>query len=137
MWLGAGLGSAARTDGAAGVAVMGELVYQVKVHQFALRGILAADPLGENGDEFGEVGLLYGRVALRKWGHTSIAGGVAVTGIAPCPRSSCTTLGLPVVAEISARLGPVIGVGLQAFANLNSRSSYAGWALLIQLGWMK
>jgi hypothetical protein len=29
-WLGAGLGSAARSDGASGFALMGEIVYQVK-----------------------------------------------------------------------------------------------------------
>jgi hypothetical protein len=136
IWLGAGLGSAGRTDGAGGVAVMGEVVYQHKRHQFAVRGLLAADPLGENGDEFGEVGLLYGRVAIKKSGHASIAGGLAVTAVSPCRTRSCTTLGFPIVGEVSARIGSVLGVGLQGFANINTRSSYAGFALLIQLGWM-
>jgi hypothetical protein len=134
MWLGAGLGSGARADGG-GVAVMGELVYQVRPHHFALRGILVADPLGEDADAFGELGLLYGRTALRKWGHASIAAGLAITGTTPCS-GRCSTLGLPVVAEISARLGSVVGVGLQGFANLNSLGSYFGFALFLQLGWM-
>jgi hypothetical protein len=136
MWLGAGIGSAARTDEAGGAALMGELVFQVKHHHFALRALGAADPFSENDDHFGEVGLLYGRTALRKWGHASIAGGLALTAISPCPNGGCTTLGLPVVAEVSARLGPVFGVGLQGFGNLNSRSSYYGFALFLQLGWM-
>ena len=139
IWLGAGLGSAARSDGAGGAALMGEIVYQVKAHHFAIRAMGAADPFGEGADEFGEIGLLYGRAAKRPWGHGAIAAGLAVTGVSSCrdaATSGCTTLGIPVVAEAALRLGSVAGVGIQGFANLNRKSVYGGVVLFLQLGWL-
>jgi hypothetical protein len=140
IWLGAGLGSAARSDGASGFALMGEIVYQVKAHHFAIRAMGAADPFGEGADEFGEIGLLYGRAAKRAWGHGTIAAGLAVTGVSSCrdaaATSGCTTLGIPVVAEAALRLASVAGVGIQGFANLNRKSVYGGVVLFLQLGWL-
>src|SRR4051812_3486064 len=58
LWLGlAPLGSAARADGAAGYALMAEIVYQTGPHYFAVRAAGAADPLGEGADEFGDFGV--------------------------------------------------------------------------------
>jgi hypothetical protein len=139
IWLGAGLGSAARSDGASGFAVMGEIVYQVKAHHFTIRAMGAAEPFGEGADEFGEIGLLYGRAAKRTWGHAAISGGLAITSVASCHASAtsgCTTLGVPVVAEAALRFAPVVGVGIQGFANLNPKSVYGGLVLFLQLGWM-
>lgn len=139
IWLGAGLGSGARGDGASGFAVMGEIVYQVRAHHFSIRGFGAADPFGTGADEFGEVGLLYGRAAKRKWGHGAISAGLALTGVSSCSDAStsgCTTLGVPVVAEAALRLASVAGVGIQGFANLNPKSVYGGVVLFLQLGWL-
>jgi len=139
IWLGAGLGSAARADGASGFAVMGEVVYQVRAHHFAVRALGAADPFDTGADAFGEIGLLYGRAAKRKWGHGAISAGLAVTGVSSCSdagTSGCTTLGVPVVAEAALRLASVVGVGIQGFANLNPKSVYGGVVVFLQLGWL-
>jgi hypothetical protein len=119
--------------------LLGEIVYQTKAHYFALRGVGVIEPFGTGADSFGEIGVLYGRAALRKWGHGSIAAGVAITGISSCraaATSGCTTVGIPVVAEAALRLGSVAGVGAQGFANLNTKSVYGGVAFFLQLGWL-
>jgi hypothetical protein len=139
MWLGLGpLGSAARADGAEGMAVMAEIVYQTGPHYFALRAAGAADPLGEGADEFGDFGLLYGRAALRPWGHASVAAGLAITGVSSCHDAlsggTCTTLGIPLTAEAALRMGSFLGVGVQGFANLNSKSVYGGVVVFLQVG---
>jgi hypothetical protein len=74
IWLGLGFGSGARADGATGAALMAELVYQVRAHHFAIRALGVIDPYGEGADEFGEFAT-----------------------------SSCTTLGVPIVAEAALR----------------------------------
>jgi hypothetical protein len=140
IWLGLGLGGAATTSEASGMALMGEVVYQTGPHHFAIRAMGAADPLGEDADEFGEIGALYGRAAKREWGHATVAAGLAVTGFGSCPDSAsgggCHTLGVPVVAEAALRLGSVAGIGAQGFANLNSKSVYGGLVFFLQLGFM-
>jgi hypothetical protein len=139
MWLGLGFGSGARADGATGAAFMAEVVYQVRAHHFAIRALGVIDPYGESADEFGEFGLLYGRAAKRSWGHASIASGLAITGVSSCREAStsgCTTLGVPIMAEAALRFAPVLGVGVQGYANLNTKSVYGGVALFLQLGWL-
>jgi hypothetical protein len=138
-WLGLGLGGGSRADGSGGFALMAEVVYQVRAHHFAIRGLGVVDPLGEGADEFGEIGLLYGRSAKREWGHGAIAAGLAITGVSSCrdaATSGCTTLGIPIVAEAALRLGSIVGVGAQGFTNLNTKSVYGGLVVFLQLGWM-
>jgi len=117
---------------------MAEIVYQTGPHYFALRAAGAADPSGENADEFGEIGVLYGRAAKRSWGHASLAAGLAITGVSSCDDEltggTCTTLGVPVTAEATARVASFFGLGAQAFANLNSKSAYGGVVVFLQLG---
>jgi hypothetical protein len=137
LWLGVGLGTAGGID-FDGVVGMAELALQKRAHHLAVRGLLLTEPGG--GTYVGEIGALYGRMALRQWGHAGIAAGLAYTDVQPCPNNGnapgCHTVGLPIVAEAAARLGKVIGVGVQAFANLNSLGSYAGGLLFLQLGWI-
>lgn len=139
IWLGLGLGSGARSDGASGGALMAEVVYQVKAHHLAIRGLGVIDPFSTGADGFGELGALYGRAAKRKWGHGVIAAGLALTGVESCRTSDiggCTTLGVPVLAEAALRLGSIAGLGIQGFANLNPKSVYGGIVVLLQLGWL-
>jgi hypothetical protein len=142
LWLGLGpVGSAARTDGASGYALMAEIVYQTGPHYVAVRAAGAADVLGESGDEFGDFGLLYGRAAKRAWGHASVAAGLAITGVPSCHDAlsgeRCTTLGVPITAEVAFRAASFLGVGAQGFANLNSKSVYGGVVLFLQLGMLR
>jgi hypothetical protein len=138
-WLGAGAGGAGGGNSTGGGALMAQIVYQTNAHQFTVRAMGAADPFGNGGDEFGEIGVLYGRAAKRRWGHAAISTGLAWTGFGSCADNAgagCSTLGLPIVAEASARLFSIMGVGAQAFANLNVKSIYGGVVVFLQLGWL-
>ena len=136
IWLGLGIGGAASTSESEGMALLGEVVYQSGPHHFAIRGLGVIDPLGEDADEFGELGVLYGRAAKRTWGHAAIAAGLALTGFGACPGTGggCHTIGVPVAAEAALRFAPVVGLGAQVFANVNSKSVYGGLAFFLQLG---
>lgn len=118
---------------------MAELAFQKRAHHLAVRGVLLFPGIGE-GSSADEIGVLYGRMALRPWGHAGIAAGLAYTVLDPCPNNgtvpNCHTVGVPIVAEAAARLGSVVGVGVQAFVNLNSITSYRGALLFLQLGWI-
>jgi hypothetical protein len=113
---------------------MGELVHQRGANHFALRGVTIQDPYGE-GSELRDVGLLYGRVAKGRQGHGAIAAGVAVTAISHSDTES-RIFGVPVVAEAGYRPTPVLGIGIQAFANLNKQRVFGGVVVFLQLGWM-
>lgn len=137
IWLGLGLGGGGGGD-VEGASVMGQAAFQKKGHHLAVRALVIVQPVGESSNS-GEIGVLYGRMALRSWGHAGIAAGLAHTNVTPCPDGtspSCHTLGVPIVAEAAARLNSVLGVGLQAFVNLNSKTSYRGGLLFLQLGWI-
>jgi hypothetical protein len=139
IWLGVGLGGAGGSNAAGGGALMAEVVYQTRAHHFGIRALGAADPFGYSGDEVGEVGVLYGRSAKRNWGHAAISTGLAWTGFGSCRGSGgggCSTVGVPVVAEVATRLFSIMGLGAQVFANLNSKSVYRGAVLFLQLGWL-
>lgn len=136
IWLGAGLAGGGGQD-VAGVGLMGQLVFQKRAHHFAARALFMFDPYDSG--NIGELGVLYGRVVQRPWGHAAIAGGLAYTTVNPCPESSsndCATVGVPITAEAALRLGSVAGVGAQGFVNLNSRTVYGGLAVFLQLGWI-
>ncbi len=136
IWLGLGLAGGGGND-AEGMGVTGQLVYQKRAHYFAARALYFGDIY--DSDNVGELGVLYGRAALRPWGHASIAGGIAYSSITPCRNSgtgTCSTVGVPIVAEASLRFGSVVGIGAQAFVNLNSSSVYRGLGVFLQLGWM-
>jgi hypothetical protein len=137
VWLGVGLGGAGGSVAQGGGALMAEIIYQTGVHHFGVRAVGAADPFGYSGDEFGEVGVLYGRTAKRPWGHAAISTGLAWTGFGSCQGSGgCSTVGVPLVAEVAVRLFSIIGVGAQAFGNLNTKSVYRGAVLFLQIGWL-
>jgi hypothetical protein len=50
--------------------------------------------------------------------------------------SGCTTIGIPFLAEAAVQPLPILGLGVQAFANLNARGSSAGVSVFLQVGWM-
>ena len=57
-------------------------------------------------------------------------------GVSPSEVTS-TTLGLPIDAEIFISPLPMLGIGLKLIGNLNSKSSYRGILICIQLGKLK
>lgn len=110
-------------------------------HHTAARMLFLSDlgsfPDGSD-DSVGEFSILYGRRTAGRWGHASLATGLAYVrgegfpGTYDRVRSGA---GVPVVGEVllHARL---VGVGLQLFANLNTVSIYGGAMLSLHLGWM-
>jgi hypothetical protein len=116
---------------------MAEIIYQTGVHHFGLRALGAADPFSSSGNEFGEIGVLYGRSATKPWGHAAISAGLAWTGFGSCELTGgCSTVGVPVVAEAAIRLFSIMGLGAQAFVNLNTQDIYRGGVVFVQLGWL-
>ena len=134
-WIGAGAGTGGAKRSSEALALMGQLVHQRGANHFALRGVTIRDPFGEGSGSLTDVGLLYGRVAKGRQGHGAIAAGVAYTS-ACVGDTVCKILGVPVVAEAGYRPTPVLGIGVQAFANLNKQRVFGGVVVFLQLGWM-
>jgi hypothetical protein len=141
IWLGVGLATAGGQNGIEGFGLLGQVVYQGRPHQAMLRALALLDvenfPDGSD-DGTAELGLLYGRTRTRRWGHVSGAAGASVVNFERCPDralGACSTVGLPLTAEAAVN-SPILGVGLQAFGNLNPKASYGGLGLFLQLGWL-
>lgn len=140
VWVAGGIGGAGGADNIGGVGALGQLTVQKAPHQVTLRGLFAMDPYNDgNSIGLGEFDLLYGRTLTASFGHAALSTGVGLVGFDICPGSygpPCHTVGLPIVAEAAFQPFDILGVGVQGFANLNSRTSYVGTMLFLQLGWM-
>jgi hypothetical protein len=134
IWAAAGVGAAAPASGGDGIANMLQVAVEKKSHHFALRGLIAHD-IDRSTNELGEIGFLYGRVISRTPLPVTVAAGLSGVGFSACPDDddSCFTAGAPIVAEIS-KSTRTLGIGIQAFGNLNSKASYAGAVLFLKLG---
>jgi len=141
VWLGLGIATAGVRNVDANAGWSAELgIERAPVH-YAIRMTWLADlgHLPELGsDRVREVGALYGRVTTTSWGHASVAAGLSVVTVDGCDgtyEKSCTTIGVPLVAE--ARLeSQVIGLALQAFGDINPKATFGGLGLSLRLGWM-
>lgn len=152
-WLVGGVGSAATEKGPTHAAYMMSLTYSTSL------GFLSARYIGGEEfqiviwgsapppDKFGELGLLYN--VNTRGGHGALSGMLAASAGVSMARISYrksqnppgsleqihrTTVGLPL--ELSAFWDPVtfLGIGLTAFADVNSTRSFAGGLLSLQLG---
>ena len=136
---GGGLGSSQMAGKTEGMIAIGELVGQKAPHQVMVRGLLMVDPMSDGASYgAGELGVLYGRTITTTFAHVGVAAGLALTGFDSCvdPYDSCQFPGVPLVAEAALTPFAILGVGLQVFANLNRHTSYAGVAVMVQLGWL-
>jgi hypothetical protein len=89
-------------------------------------------------DNVSEVALLYGRMRSTGFGHAGVATGLAFGTFDPCPgghENTCHFVGIPITAE-AALTARIIGIGLQGFVNLNTKSIFGGLLLFVPLGWM-
>jgi len=142
VWVAVGLGGGlfSSVDGAAndpGIALLAALVLKEDGHRVALRGSIVAEVLG---DEVGDFGLLYGRAWTGERSEQSLSAGVSLVygndchGVFGGPCDPSKTVGLPVSATMSFRPYGFLGLGLEAFANLNSLASFIGVSGMLELG---
>jgi hypothetical protein len=134
VWAAAGIGAAAPTTGGEGIANIAQIVFERNPHHAALR-VVAIHDIDRPTNEIGELSALYGRIRTIRNYPFVLATGVSAVGFFDCPDDddSCFTIGLPVVAELS-QSSRFIGLGLQAFTNINPKAVYAGGVLFIKLG---
>ena len=134
IWGAVGLGAAMPTSGGDAIVNIAQLVLQRQPHHVAIRGVVLHD-LDRATDLIVELGPLYGRTRDLTWGYAAIASGVSGVAFDACPDDddSCFTVGVPLVAEV-AITRRFIGLGIQAYANLNDKAAYAGAALFLQVG---
>ncbi len=96
-------------------------------------------------DASSDLGVLYGRAGHGRRSRYYAAAGVAVVdgtrcdgfdflGVCSVDRVSSTVVGLPLAAGISWSPATSFGLGLQAFANVNSFQSFAGALVVLELG---
>lgn len=119
---------------------MAQLAFQRRPHHAALRMVFLADGGFPDGgdDNVSEVALLYGRMRSTGFGHAGVATGLAFGTFDPCPgghENTCHFVGIPITAE-AALTARIIGIGLQGFVNLNTKSIFGGLLLFVPLGWM-
>lgn len=134
-WIGAGFGAGYSAD-SDGIAAMAELVHQRRAHYLAVRALSIVSPGGDD-HVASELGILYGRSWTRSLGHIALAGGVAGTSVDECTENGpCTAIGFPIVLEAAFRPFSFMGIGVQAYGNINNQQRYRGVVAFVQLGWL-
>ena len=134
VWGAVGAGAAAPTTGGEGITNIAQLVIQKNPHHAALR-IVAIHDIDRPTNEIGELSALYGRTRSIRNYPVVLATGLSAVGFFDCPDDddSCFTFGVPLVAEVS-RNSRFVGIGFQAFTNINPKAVYAGGVLMVKLG---
>lgn len=134
IWAAVGVGAAAPATGGEGITNVAQIVFQKRPHHAALR-LVAIHDIDRPTNEIGELSALYGRTRSLRNYPVVLATGLSAVGFFDCPDDddSCFTFGVPFVAEVS-RNSKFIGIGLQAFANINPKALYAGGVLIVKLG---
>jgi hypothetical protein len=137
VWAAVGLGGAGGAGDEGGV-VLGQMVLLRRPHYLSARAVGILDPYDPASCSWGDLGLLYGRAAVGRAGHAVIGTGLAATKPPGCRTggNGSWTVGIPLLAEAALRLLPVLGLGLQLFANLNPGAGYGGAIAFVQMGWL-
>lgn len=142
VWLGVGPGFGAGPEIVGGLGGLIQLTWQRERTHLALRTLGLVDfdgfPDSGGGSSATELGLLYGRARVTSWGHAAVGAGLSGVYLEGCGDDGpdeCWAVGVPLAAE-AALQALVAGLGVQAFANLNTRAPYGGLVLFLQLGWM-
>lgn len=126
-------------DGEEAAALTGRVVVARGPHHLMVRASGLLDLASDSDDPVGDLGLLYGRAVGGRWGHLLAAVGIARTSGARCrpARPDCrdeVSVGVPILGEVSfAPIGPV-GLGVQAFANVNGGEVFGGVAATLRIG---
>ena len=152
--IGLGAGSGRWHDGSGRAEVI-QITYEKNGHQFALRvsGVADGTEGHDDSSDASDFGLLYGRVKNTRFAHLAVMAGLSTTQVEytivpdrPSPSCRCIevgqyenrrSVGVPLVAEASFRPFPALGLGVQAFANLNRNSAWGAVVIFAQVGWMR
>ncbi len=143
VWLGMGLAAGGVAGIDAPLGLLARVTWQREPHQATLRLLYLGESEGfpetTSSNHVTELGLLYGRSRVSSWGHAALSAGASLLAFESyCPhvdRDGCVTVGVPFTAEAAVQ-GAFVGLGLQAFGNINPRAPYGGVAVFVQLGWM-
>jgi hypothetical protein len=106
------------------------LSHQFKSHLLSGRFLRNYDFNGGGGTKSWEIGGLYGRSYKTQYAMISGSGGVAYVG--PSPKMG--TVGLPLESQVFWTPTRYFGVGIYVFGNVNTKQSFGGAMLGIQLG---
>lgn len=138
-WVNAGIGV-----GSPGMAGIVSTSYQFSgSNLLTLRGAVTGEIFG---DEFWDIGLLYGQATTAQDYHASISAGIAVMGgsrstgglFSDTPRNVITRqFGFPIEGLLFWHPSKFIGLGLSGFANINGERSFTGLAFSLQFGKLK
>ncbi|GAA5520856.1 hypothetical protein LQ318_03890 [Aliifodinibius salicampi] len=114
--------------------------YQFGPNLLSFRGCATTEIFG---DEYWDIGLLYGWASSEYDYHVSFSSGIAVIGgsrsegglFSDTPRDVISAqFGIPLEGQFFWRPFGNVGLGLYGFANLNAEQTFAGLALSVQLG---
>jgi len=136
LWLSGGLGVGNVVGQGSGITGVAGLTHQRGPHLFALRTTALLEiASGDIGDSVLDIGLSYGRASTGQGivGHRSATAGLALVDLSLRGPRKRRTVGVPLTVEATIN-APVIGLGLRAFANLNTVQTYAGLVLIFRLG---
>lgn len=136
-WVTAGVGGSS-----SGLAVVGGVDVLRRQHLISFRGVaLSEGDIFSSGDEFWDLGVLYGRA---RRGPRSVMGasvGIGVMGskhrgglFGDASTVTTTRISLPLAARAAWHPLSFLGLGIYGFANINSEQSFGGGALALELG---
>lgn len=140
IWLapGVGAGLMADTDPAALLLEMGVLRGNLRIGA-RIAGLTEAGT-GNDGSAW-DLGVVAGPAVRGRLGHAAVGAGLAVAGChnrREAPKCDGTsTVGVALMAEAAFRILPFMGVGLQAFGDLNGNSTFGGLVAFVQLGLLR
>lgn len=140
-WVSVGLGGGSFSGAEdPGIALLASLVLRESRHRIAVRGSIVAEVLG---DGVLDLGVLYGRAWTGARSERSLSAGIAIVRGEDChglfggPCDPSNAVGLPLSATMSFRPSRLLGLGLEAFANLNTLASFVGLGGMIELGMLR
>jgi hypothetical protein len=136
-WVNFGVGGGSISENA--VALSANATYQFGKNLLTLRAAGTGELFGKS---IGDNGLLYGLALKQEQVFVSVGVGLAFVegsishGLFSTkePEKIGPTIGIPVEAQLFWRPARFLGIGLYAFANLNSEEPFAGITLGFQFG---
>ena len=138
-WVGAGLGFGTSDSTSDDFGGSVNLSYRFDPHLLSLRAATVGELFG---DDFWDIGLLYGRATGQGAVFASLAAGIAVMGGTRNPggifdessETISSRISLPLELQLYWRPLRFLGLGVYGFANFNDEESFGGATFGLQLG---